>query len=420
MELNQLDMDRARRYARAFAASTGIACTARELYEDGAGADSCESAFCRQLGYLRGGSMPCGSICAYAASEARRFGGQYIFACENGLYHFIAPIVVGEETAGYLLGGPVLMTDRDDFLAEETAGFSGFTPEQQRMLSERLDQIPWVSPERLRGLADLLQIAAEQLGGVSQIETSRELMHQQQDISSYIHTIKRAGEPGDYPLQTERELCAAIENGDPDTARRLLNEILGYIYFSTGNDLETIKARVTELVVMLSRSAMSAGVNTSVIFGMNYHYIREINSFGNIEQLSRWLTQAMNRFSNRVIEVSSNRAGALERALKFIRANLTRKITLEETAAQVYLTPPYFSHIFKVQMGCTFSKYLCTLRVDHAKKLLLDDSLSLVDVVELSGFSDQSYFTKVFKAQTGVTPKKYKNLKGKLMKEASG
>ena len=68
----------------------------------------------------------------------------------------------------------------------------------------------------------------------------------------------------------------------------------------------------------------------------------------------------------------------------------------------------YLSRIFKEKTGENISSYINKVRVDRARLLLADPDLSLVDVAALTGFEDQSYFTKVFKAVTGQTPKKYK------------
>lgn len=60
------------------------------------------------------------------------------------------------------------------------------------------------------------------------------------------------------------------------------------------------------------------------------------------------------------------------------------------------------------------SSYINAVRVEKSKSLLLDNSIRLVDVANLCGFEDQSYYTKVFKRIVGVSPKRYRDCRGKL------
>ncbi len=77
-------------------------------------------------------------------------------------------------------------------------------------------------------------------------------------------------------------------------------------------------------------------------------------------------------------------------------------------SAAVYLSPSYFSRIFKEETQRTFVVFLNEVRIAHSKKLLRDKTIKLVDIAAMVGFEDQSYFTKVFKKQQAVTPLQYR------------
>ncbi|HEY8501002.1 MAG TPA: helix-turn-helix transcriptional regulator, partial [Clostridia bacterium] len=55
-----------------------------------------------------------------------------------------------------------------------------------------------------------------------------------------------------------------------------------------------------------------------------------------------------------------------------------------------------------------FNTYLNYIRIEMSKKLLSDPSIAIVDISNLVGFEDQSYFSKVFKKMTGQSPKKFR------------
>ena len=102
-------------------------------------------------------------------------------------------------------------------------------------------------------------------------------------------------------------------------------------------------------------------------------------------------------------------ANAMHLCTQYIDSHYFEKITLEELAQKVYLSAPYLSQIFKQEIGTTFNQYLNQIRISKSKALLRCDDLRLTDISMAVGFEDQSYFTKVFKRITGITPKKYRD-----------
>lgn len=94
---------------------------------------------------------------------------------------------------------------------------------------------------------------------------------------------------------------------------------------------------------------------------------------------------------------------------EFILNNFTNnEISLDMVAKHVYVHPSYISRIFSRQFNCHFRSYVNSLRIDLAKKLLANTTKSVGDIGHEVGFSDHSYFNKVFKQQYGITPSEYR------------
>lgn len=122
-----------------------------------------------------------------------------------------------------------------------------------------------------------------------------------------------------------------------------------------------------------------------------------------------WISGALHRFLGYSFDFSSvKHSDTVYKVVEYIRRNYFRKISLDDIAQHVHFSKTYLSRIFKEDTGENISSYINKVRVDRARLLLADPDLSLVDVAAITGFEDQSYFTKVFKAVTGQTPKKYK------------
>ena len=79
-------------------------------------------------------------------------------------------------------------------------------------------------------------------------------------------------------------------------------------------------------------------------------------------------------------------------------------ISLNETAKRLCISSNYLSERFKKETGVTFIDYLTKVRVEKAKELLKENDLSIGQISEMVGYENSTYFNKVFKKHTGMTP----------------
>ncbi len=96
------------------------------------------------------------------------------------------------------------------------------------------------------------------------------------------------------------------------------------------------------------------------------------------------------------------------RALTFMREHLGEPLTLGQVARAAGFAPDYFSRLFKRNEGMTFEHSTQQLRVERAKQVLDETSLSVDGVRQLCGFQTRNYFHKVFKQAVGLTPIEYR------------
>ncbi|MDH6365461.1 ligand-binding sensor protein/AraC-like DNA-binding protein [Enterococcus sp. PF1-24] len=116
----------------------------------------------------------------------------------------------------------------------------------------------------------------------------------------------------------------------------------------------------------------------------------------------------VNQEVNSTSNANSNNKEEIRKATHYIQKNITQAITLEEVANHVYLSQYYFSKLFKKEMGVNFITYLNQQRIERAKALLKESSLSIEAIAHNVGFSQPSYFCKIFKNFTASTPAKYR------------
>jgi AraC family transcriptional regulator len=97
-------------------------------------------------------------------------------------------------------------------------------------------------------------------------------------------------------------------------------------------------------------------------------------------------------------------AAAKRRTLELMEAHLSANLSVDLLAREVGLSPAHFARAFRESTGRAPHRYLLTMRLDHARRMLEAPDATLSYVAQRSGFADQAHFTRLFKREFGVTP----------------
>ena len=97
-------------------------------------------------------------------------------------------------------------------------------------------------------------------------------------------------------------------------------------------------------------------------------------------------------------------------AKEYIDLHFEQKDCLDRSSDESKISRRRFNELFKKQFGTTPNKYLTTKRIENAIILLTEHKISISEISDMCGFGDVYYFSKVFKAETGYTPGKYKKI----------
>ncbi len=96
------------------------------------------------------------------------------------------------------------------------------------------------------------------------------------------------------------------------------------------------------------------------------------------------------------------------RIVAYIAAHYGEPITSTDVAAFLHINNSYFCRLFHASFGYCFQTYLCMYRIEKAKALLKNAELSVSEIAATVGFNSFSYFSKMFKVYTAVTPSQFR------------
>lgn len=95
-------------------------------------------------------------------------------------------------------------------------------------------------------------------------------------------------------------------------------------------------------------------------------------------------------------------------SLMLIHKKFNSDITVEKLADIEHLSVSHYRTIFKQQTGFSPLNYIIELRIKKACELIVQSDMAIKEIAEAVGYYDQLYFSRIFKARTGIVPTSYK------------
>ncbi|MFD3216044.1 MULTISPECIES: helix-turn-helix domain-containing protein [Bacillus] len=218
-------------------------------------------------------------------------------------------------------------------------------------------------------------------------------------------------DPQHYDISLERKFFSAIKEGNKE-------KVIQYAYSfpqedsaisSKGDQLRNQKNNGIIAITLAIRYAIDGNLPSHVAFSLGTLYIQTIEKLDNMYSVNRLIEDALCTFAERVKEYNNQAySNSITTCLNHIHKHIYDEITLNDLANLLHISPTYLSKLFKKEVGIPLSEYIQRERVEEAKKLLTLTTYPLSDICAWLNFNDQSYFTRVFKKITSMTPRQYR------------
>jgi len=371
----------------------------------------CVPKFCRIVRGSTAGRGRCDKERRRSLKIAIETGQSYISLCHAGVVLVCVPIMDKDKALGGIFFGKCLWEPVTQILVKDVEKRLNGIRVNRKKLTAAMRELPFIQGRKINEAAQFLFDLLYEVAAFDPrvIRWRRERSEQQSQIGEFIQERKKLGTEWHYPLESERELMGKVKIGDRTGAKEILNSILGTILFKTIGELGILKARLLELLSILSRSAVEGGVNIDVMLEKNLTYVNKVMKINNQEDLCAWISTALNEFIELVYSSQDARkVSQIRPAINYIDANYNKPITLADVAKASHLSISRLAHIFKEQMGITIIDYLTSVRIERAKQLLLATDQNCTEICFEVGYNNQSYFTRTFKGLVGMTPRQFK------------
>lgn len=161
-------------------------------------------------------------------------------------------------------------------------------------------------------------------------------------------------------------------------------------------------------IALAARAAIDGGLYSEIAFSVSDLYIQRLEDLRTDKEIDQCCLEAFFSLIEKVSQVKESQHSKIVTLCKnYIYNHRYSKITHEELAEHAGISPNYLSVLFKKEVGVPVNEYIQQIKIEEAKHMIQFTSTPLSEIGSLLNFTDQSYFTKIFKKHTGRTPKQY-------------
>ena len=170
-----------------------------------------------------------------------------------------------------------------------------------------------------------------------------------------------------------------------------------------------VRERLWDICLRVHSLEFSASDRPDSTAARSAEIISELARRDTADELIDYILQCVSIASGRIFRLQNeNNSKLVTKVKKYMRENYKEPISLESAAAFVYVSPAYLSRIFKRVSGENFNEYLTEIRLEFAKRLLIETKYKTYEVADMVGIFDSNYFSRLFKKKAHMTPTEFR------------
>jgi two-component system response regulator YesN len=210
------------------------------------------------------------------------------------------------------------------------------------------------------------------------------------------------GEP--YPYELAEKLLASIANRDARMTSACADAYLKFFYGRQSHH-EHYQLFILNTLFSIRHELQKAGIPGELSQLLCDHvYLSRISKAESWHEILLHLEEYFTRLQMLLIGCEAGARTGISQAVQYIDQNYAENIALNDLAELVHLSPAYLSRRFHQEQGMPIRNYITLKRMERARYLLQSSNLPVREISEACGFSNISYFYRICKEHTGLSP----------------
>ncbi len=213
----------------------------------------------------------------------------------------------------------------------------------------------------------------------------------------------------EYKERAEKSLQECLSCGNTEQVSEVLSELFNIVREKFHHDEE--QNLMIFLLLLPTRIVTDIKINKKSDYSNQRMILEKFLCCGDFEEQCLLIQKLYFEVATLMGSMSKTYSHTIiNQVRKTIEERFKEQISISTLAKDVYLTPTYLCVLFKQVTGTTINDYLTLTRLEKAKKLLSDPYIKLYDVCYEVGYLSPSYFSRLFKKYAGISPSEYRNV----------
>lgn len=214
-----------------------------------------------------------------------------------------------------------------------------------------------------------------------------------------------------YPSEKENAFITSLEICNFEEMEHNLCQLFECIRDIKDITFRQVYKLFSELLFLCDRLLRKYEISLEQIFTEDITSIDYIACKGSLSQLEQWFSDVISSIMRFIMEKkSSNMGKVVDEIRDYLEMHYFEDLGLNEISQKFFINKSYLSALFKKRTGQTFVDHLTSIRITKAAELLSSSKYKVYEIARLVGYSDEKYFSKLFKKIKGYSPEEYRKL----------
>ncbi len=353
---------------------------------------------------------------AKSFKPAHSIEGYHLYMENPYEMYFVITHDVGKHQSHILIVGPAVTVKPTENIWKRVTFSANLFAEQKRVLSHSL---PVMSQEDFKleiteFLNNILEMPAPTFGGSSSSAARTPDTEEKIEYSAFDSSELLTSCSGFEDLcRIEDQFMFYIANGSTYQLYALFNdeESMDVLFPNKSSHKECI-IRAIELLTIAKFASHESGNDKKVSQARFVKYTEQLKSCKGYDKIVAVVRDGSIDFTRNSHDMhaytNDNYSPMTNKCIQRIVERLPDKVCLDELSKELHISAKYLSALFNRETGSSITDFMQDIRINEAKRLLVNTDMSYLEISNFLNFSSQSYFNCIFKKKTDLTPKEYR------------